>query len=186
MKSNNNSELAILMCYSRFLSRTEPKQRLTMLYRIKSFFDEHLAPGAQTSGGALEHMLHLATSALLLEMVQVDGESRPEQSEAAKIAVIEHLDLDEGEVTELLDLAAMELANSTDYFQFTSLINSTYSLEQKVDLIERLWRIAYANQSLHIHEEFLVRKIADLLYVPHSAFITVKHRVIDAALDTKS
>lgn len=39
-----------------------------------------------------------------------------------------------------------------------------------------LWRIAYANESLHKYEEYLVRKIAELLYVPHSAFIAAKLR----------
>ncbi len=42
--------------------------------------------------------------------------------------------------------------------------------------MELLWRIAYANEALHRHEEYLVRKVADLLYVPHSAFIATKHK----------
>ena len=58
--------------------------------------------------------------------------------------------------------------------EFTSLINSNYTLEQKVSLVECLWRIAYADETLHKYEEHLVRKIADLLYVPHSAFIAAK------------
>ena len=41
-------------------------------------------------------------------------------------------------------------------------------------MVELLWQIAYANESLHIYEEHLVRKIADLLHVPHSAFIAAK------------
>ena len=73
-------------------------------------------------------------------------------------------------------LAEAERTASTDYFQFTSLINGAYSPEQKIRLIELLWRIAYANESLHRYEEHLVRKVADLLHVPHSAFIAAKHR----------
>ena len=75
---------------------------------------------------------------------------------------------------ELLELAEEERSESTDYYQFTSLINNNYTPEQKVRLVELLWRIAYANETLHKYEEYLVRKIADLLHIPHSAFITAK------------
>lgn len=147
-----------------------------MLQRIKDFFDERLSPGSATTDEDAEHVLRLATGALLLEMVYMDGELRPEQCEAAKAEVLEHFGLDEEDAAKLLELAEAERADATDYFQFTSLINNNYAQEQKVALIERLWRIAYANKSLHMYEEHLVRKIAELLYVPHSAFIAAKHR----------
>ena len=56
-------------------------------------------------------------------------------------------------------------------------INGAYTPEQKVRLVEVLWRIAYANESLHKYEEHMVRKVADLLHVPHSAFIAAKLKV---------
>ena len=43
-------------------------------------------------------------------------------------------------------------------------------------LVELLWRVAYAKEVLHKYEEHLVRKVADLLYEPLTAFITTKHR----------
>jgi len=147
-----------------------------MLQKIKNFFDERLTPSAQTSGGDSDHVLRLATGALLLEMVYMDGEVRPEQCEAVKAGALEHFGLGDEETAELLQLAEAERADATDYFQFTSLINSAYTPEQKVSLVEKMWRIAFANESLHIYEEHLVRKVADLLYVPHSAFIEAKHR----------
>ena len=75
-------------------------------------------------------------------------------------------------VVDLVD--RVDGTDPVDYYQFTTLINSNYTLEQKVSLVDRLWRIAYANETLHKYEEHLVRKIADLLYVPHSAFIAAK------------
>ena len=106
----------------------------------------------------------------------MDGEVWPEQRRAVETALRGHFELTESEVAELLELAEAERIESTDYFQFTSLINGIYTPEQKIKLVELLWRIAYANESLHSHEEYLVRKVADLLYVPHSAFIAAKHR----------
>lgn len=147
-----------------------------MLQRIKDFFDERLSPGAATADEDSEHRLRLATAALLIEMVYMDGELRPEQCEAVKSEVLEQFDLDGEEASKLLELAEAERADATDYFQFTSLVNKNYAQEQKMSLVERLWRVAYSNKALHMHEEHLVRKIADLLYVPHSAFIAAKHR----------
>jgi uncharacterized tellurite resistance protein B-like protein len=74
-------------------------------------------------------------------------------------------------------LAEQQRKQATDYFQFTSLINKEYSLEQKVRLIESLWKIAFIDGVLDMNEEYLVRKIADLLHVPHTAFIMAKNRL---------
>ncbi|MEJ2426718.1 MAG: TerB family tellurite resistance protein, partial [Candidatus Thiodiazotropha sp.] len=76
-------------------------------------------------------------------------------------------------------LGEREHAASTDYFQFTSLINKHYSAEQKVWLIEALWRVAFADQKLHQYEEHVIRRLSELLYVPHSDFIAAKLRVQD-------
>jgi uncharacterized tellurite resistance protein B-like protein len=119
-------------------------------------------------------VLRLAIGALLLEMTHMDGEVWPEQRAAVEKEVLEHFELAEGEAEDLLELAEEERNESTDYFQFTSLINGHYTPEQKVRLVELLWRIAYANEDLHMYEEHMVRKIADLLHVPHSAYIAAK------------
>jgi uncharacterized tellurite resistance protein B-like protein len=146
-----------------------------MLKAIRRFFEEHLAAGSMARDP--EHVLRLAVGALLLEMTHMDGEVRPEQREAVENAVRTSFDLTDEETAELLALAEAERAESTDYFQFTSLINGSYTPEQKTQLVETLWRVAYADDALHAHEEHLVRKVADLLYVPHGAFIAAKHRV---------
>jgi len=145
-----------------------------MLKKIKNFFDERLIPGAVSGDLDTEHVLRLAIGALLLEMTHMDGEVWPEQRKAVEAAVLDHFDLEEDEARELLELADAERADSTDYFQFTSLINDAYTQDDKIRLVELLWQIAYANESLHKYEEHMVRKIADLLHVSHKAFIAAK------------
>jgi uncharacterized tellurite resistance protein B-like protein len=145
-----------------------------MLKQIKRYFDQYL--GADSLAHDPERVLRLAVGALLLEMTHMDGEVWPEQRKAVEQAVRTCFDLTDQETTELLALADAERAEATDYFQFTSLINGAYTPEQKEKLVETLWRVAYANEALHKYEEHLVRKIADLLHVPHSVFIAAKHR----------
>ena len=148
-----------------------------MFGHIKNFFDQNLQPGAATDDAHREHVLRLAIGALLLEMTHMDGVAWQEQREAVEVAMHKHFGLTEVETAKLLELAEEERSESTDYFQFTSLINNNYTREEKIRLVELLWQVAYANKDLHMYEEHLVRKIAELLHVPHSAFIAAKLKV---------
>ncbi|MCU7968532.1 MAG: TerB family tellurite resistance protein, partial [gamma proteobacterium symbiont of Bathyaustriella thionipta] len=78
---------------------------------------------------------------------------------------------------ELYQLAHEELNNATDYYQFTKLIAAYFSQPQKIKMIELLWQVAYADNHLDAYEEHMVRRIADLIYVPHHDFIQTKLRV---------
>jgi uncharacterized tellurite resistance protein B-like protein len=89
----------------------------------------------------------------------------------------QNFSLTDEQTSALVALAEQKRKQATDYFEFTSLINKEYSLEQKIRLIEALWKIAFVDGVLDMNEEYLVRKIADLLHVPHTAFILAKIRV---------
>lgn len=147
-----------------------------MLAKIRTFFEQHLVP-PDSDGEDAEHALRLAVAALLLEMTRMDYEVTVQERAAVTTAVREHLGLTPEEAQELIHCAEAERAEATDYYQFTALINQVYTPEQKRQLVELLWRIAYADEALHRYEEHLVRKIADLLHVPHGVFIAAKHRV---------
>lgn len=151
-----------------------------MLGRIQDFFRQHLTPAAAAESDRT-HTLRLAAAALLLEVTHLDHEVTPEERRAVAVAVREHFGLSGEEAAELLLCAERERADSTDYYQFTSLINGEYDAARKAELIELMWRIAYADDALHHYEEHLVRRVADLLYVPHSAFIAAKHRARQGA-----
>jgi len=84
------------------------------------------------------------------------------------------------EANTLIILATQEQKQTTDYYQFTSLINKGFSQEQKITVIKTLWKIAYADGVLDKHEEYMVRKMADLLHIPHLDFIKTKHQVISS------
>ena len=56
-------------------------------------------------------------------------------------------------------------------------MNKGFSQEQKRKVIEHLWQVAYADGILDKYEEYMVRKIADLIYVSHKDFINAKLRV---------
>ncbi|WP_411728307.1 TerB family tellurite resistance protein [Methyloglobulus sp.] len=146
-----------------------------MLNQIKLFFEQHLALLALEDNS--EETLQLATAVLFLEMMMMDDKIELKEQEAILSLIQQNFSLTSEQATSLLELAEQQRKQATDYFQFTSLINKTYSLEQKIHLIELLWKIAFIDNVLDVQEEYLVRKIAELLHVPHSAFIMAKDRI---------
>lgn len=147
-----------------------------MLKAIKQFFENNI--------GAIEekpadpaHRLQVATAALLIETARADFEI--EEEELAQIAqsLQTKFELSKSEVDELLELAKQEVHEAISYYEFTSLINKEFTFEQKLKVVELMWQVAYADDYLQKYEEALIRKVSDLLYIPHSDFIAAKHKV---------
>ncbi|QIT54214.1 TerB family tellurite resistance protein [Aquisalimonas sp. 2447] len=152
-----------------------------MLDAIRGFFSEHLAQPDEPAGGDDdEHRLQLATAALLIEVTRVERQDHPDEAAAVEEAVRRKFALPQEETEELLRLAREEAEKSVSYYEFTSLIHEHFAPERKARVIELMWRVAAANGRVDKHQEALVRKIADLLYVPHQEFIRAKIRGLRA------
>lgn len=154
-----------------------------MIKGISRFFQDHIRPGEDEGRGGpiAEQRLQLATAALLIEMTQADFTVTAAERAAVDRSLQEHFGLDAAATRQLVELAEMEVKTSASLFQFTHLIDKHFTLEQKIAVIELLWRVAYADLAKDMHEEHLVRKVADLLHVPHSAFIRARERAESAA-----
>ena len=152
----------------------------TMLNTLKQFFERRLQPGTHNPQGADRHTLQLATAVLLIEMMRSDYHIKDAERQAVLRAVQAKFELSPEEGADLVQLAEREARQATDYHQFTSLINKGFTAEQKERVIEYLWQVAYADGDLDKYEEHMVRKIAELLYVPHAAYIAAKHRAHEA------
>ena len=78
------------------------------------------------------------------------------------------------DVSELMQSAGKSLDDAIDYFQFSKQINDQCSAEQRIEIIELLWRLAYADGELDPQEEYVIRRVSNLLYVAHEDFIAAK------------
>jgi len=76
-----------------------------------------------------------------------------------------------------MEAALAELEGSIDLWKFARIINKEYSVEEKVQTIEAVWRVIYADGRLDGHEDHLVHRLADLLRLSHSQLIEAKLRV---------
>jgi uncharacterized tellurite resistance protein B-like protein len=147
-----------------------------MIDGIRDFFNQMIAPAAGASGAGTQHALHVATAALLLEMMRMDSSVTAAETATVARALQTRFGLDAAQLDTLLALAAEEAKQATDYFQFTSLINKHFSQEQKIEVVENLWQVAFADGHLDAHEQHFMRKIADLLYISHADYVAAKQR----------
>lgn len=147
-----------------------------MLKAIRDFVEGRIVEPAQK--GAPGHALRLATAALLVEMSRQDDTVDEQEREVIATALRERFGLSSAEVDELYALAEQEVSEAIDYYQFTSLIKEHFDLEQKERVVELLWQVAIADGQIDRYEEHMVRRIAELLYLPHSAFIRAKHKAL--------
>jgi len=144
-----------------------------MLNSIKNFFESKLAHEADESSSSVKQ-IDLACAALLIEVMNSDHEL-DERESAEFVRVLQaSLDISQEEIEQLVELAKQEARQATSLYEFTRLINDEYNYDEKVRLIENMWRIAFSDEQLDKYEEHLIRKIADLIYVSHSDFIKSK------------
>ncbi|MDY6918935.1 MAG: TerB family tellurite resistance protein [Pseudomonadota bacterium] len=116
----------------------------------------------------------LAAAALLVEVMAADDEWLAAEESAVRQSLEKSLQLSAAESAELIDSAKQQHQEAHDYYEMTRQINDHYSPEQKYRLILAMWKVAWADGNLDRYEDNTIRKVAELLYVPHDQFIKAK------------
>lgn len=116
----------------------------------------------------------LAMAVLLLECARADFERSDTEMAAVRDALRGYLALDDAQLDRLLDDAGEQARQAVSLHEFVQRLNRSMQPADKLELIAMLWRVAYADGRLDAHEEHLLRRLADLLYVPHGDFIATK------------
>lgn len=118
--------------------------------------------------------IRLATAVLLVEIARADaGEDEVERQLAEKL-VQEYFNLDGEQGRELIALASKHADEAISLFEFTNRLKDALDEKGRADMVEMLWDVVYADGELDRYEEHLMRRIAELLYVPHAEFIRRK------------
>ena len=141
-----------------------------MLNKIKQLFSTM----SESQSSISEHDLKTAVAALLIEVMRADDELQDDEQQTLNETLKKYFSLTGEAVEELIEGASQSLDDAIDYFQFSKQINAQCSAEQRIDIIELLWRLAYADGNLDKHEEMVIRRVASLLYVTHEDFIAAK------------
>ena len=128
-----------------------------------------------------EHALQLATAVLLVEVMRADPGMATAERQAVLAALRRKFELTESELQGLLELAEHTARQASDFHTFTSTLNNRLDHTQKVRVVEAMWQVAYADGQLTAHEKHVLWRVADLLHLPHGAYINAKMRAKAAA-----
>ena len=136
-----------------------------MLAKLKSLLFDADGRG---NGGAVAHSheeLHLAAGALMVEAARLDGHFDEGERDKIHDILRDRFDLDEDSVAELIDAAIEAAEDISEIFGFTRTLRQHFTHEERIEMMEMLWEVAYADGMLHDYEASLLRQITGLLYV---------------------
>jgi uncharacterized tellurite resistance protein B-like protein len=150
-----------------------------MLKKIKGYISEFGNQSSDSENQEEEEkdIINNACAALLIETALADKVFNTEEIDSMKKTLREVYGIDEKDLDELISESEKKVSESTSLYEYTRLINDLCDYQDKLKLIQNLWAIAFADKHLDKYEEYLIRKISDLLYVSHSDFIQQKLNV---------
>ncbi len=152
-----------------------------MLQTLKDLFDSFSGSADRQSPQQLTHVLQLATAVLLVDVMRADASMGDTERAAVLASLRSKFSLADDELARLLELAQDTAQTSHDYHRFTSRMNEHFTQTQKIQVVEYMWQVAFADAHLDAHENHLISKIAGLLHVTHGEYIGAKMRARESA-----
>jgi len=151
-----------------------------MINSLKRFFNPPATSSAVDPGRDTEHDVRIATCALFLEMARIDEKFTEEEMDTVLSIMQEKYGLSREHTDALVAEADKELEESVDLWQFASLINENYSMDEKIEIIETLWRMVYVDGKMDEYEHYLMNKLKNLLRLSQDQLIDAKLKVLKA------
>jgi uncharacterized tellurite resistance protein B-like protein len=153
---------------------------MTMLHSLQNLLTSFFMPNdeAAASNG---NNLQLATAVLLFDVMRVDDDISDAERAKTMSTMRKHFALTEEALAQLMVQAEQTAKNANDFFSVTSAMNDAFTQAQKIQVVEFMWQVAYADGTLDANEHHLISKIAGLLYVTHGEYIGAKMRAKEAA-----
>ena len=149
-----------------------------MLDRLRKIFEVG-GPSTEQPGQQNVDDLHLAAAVLLIEAARMDDTFDSEERVIIANLVRSKFDLSENEASSLINLANQVAENSIELSRFTKQIRDSFGHDDRVEMVEMLWRVVLADGELHDHEASLLRRAAGLLYVTDRENGDAKKRAIE-------
>lgn len=147
-----------------------------MLSKLSALFDTAFARDNEDPA-AREHALRVATALLLIEVARADYADDFAEDETMLASLKQFFALDDVAAALLLEEARSKADQAVELQAFTRRLHEQLSPAEKQRVVEMLWQVALADRRLDKHEDHLVRRIAELMYVSHSDLIRIRNRV---------
>ena len=122
--------------------------------------------------------LRLATAAVLLDIAYADGTFTPAEDGNVVAFLTRQFALVPDDAKELMEAAEEIRQKTVDHFALTHYIRKNAPLEERIEIVKTMWRLALSDGTLSDYEGYLVRKLADLLGLEHHVMIDAKSAVL--------
>ena len=152
-----------------------------MLSPLKALLSQFFMPETIASSIDDARSLQLATAVLLVEVMRADTQISDDERTRTLVALRSKFSLSDNELNLLLAQAQDSSKTANDFFHFTSSMNDQFTQPQKIQVIEHMWQVAYADCHIDANENHLISKIAGLLHVTHGEYIGAKMRAKEAS-----
>ena len=148
-----------------------------MIDRLLSFFG---MSEDEASADVDEARIRHATAVLLVEIARADHERLAIEHDTMLESLKDGFNLSDVEAENLLNRAETTAENSVSLHEFTRILHAELSYTEKEKVVEMLWRIALADKVLDKYEDYMVGKIAELLYVVRGDVMRLKNKVYES------
>ena len=118
-----------------------------------------------------------ACISLMIEVSLADQSIDESEIESLKKTLSNKFDIKKAEISSLISAGKESQEESTSLYEFTRVVNDDFSFEEKYSLIKSMWEIAFADGNIDKYEEYVIRKVSDLIYISHDDFIKAKLEV---------
>ena len=114
-------------------------------------------------------------AALLIHTAKIDENYSTKEEEIIKQA-LQEMGVNKEDLTNIVNKGKEIEANSIQILDFTKEVKSM-SEENKIKIIESLWRIIYSNKEADMYETSLMRRLAGLLYIDSKVMGDIKDKI---------
>jgi uncharacterized tellurite resistance protein B-like protein len=132
----------------------------TMIDRLKAWLKEASEEGSRDRDG-----IRLACAALLMEAAQIDGDLEDRERDVVRRLLERRFGLSPDQAAALAAAAEQKAEHSAQLFGFTRLVNEQLSRARRIELLEMLWEVAYADGVLDPLEDAMLRRVGGLVDV---------------------
>ena len=148
-----------------------------MFRKLQKWLRDSIAPHRMDQETGHETAVQHACCLLLMEVARLETTNTEQKRTLVAQVMCEEFDLPEAELAAMIDTFSRPENQLTSYFEPASLVNRYRTASSKAHFVEQLWRVAMVDGTIDMYEDHLVRKLSDLLYVPHRDFILAKNKV---------
>ena len=145
-----------------------------MLKKIKSLFFK--TSEEETAEVQVTQTIDKTCASLIIEVALADKVFDESEINLLKNMLLDTYSLKLDDANELIANAEKTVNESTSLYGYTREVNDNFDYQSKLDLLDQLWRMAFADGNIDKYEEHVVRKISDLIHISHNDFIQSKLR----------